>query len=163
MILRIDGVEFDVKIRLTREAEIKESDISGYMLNRVYNKDVLGTYMKYTVTFDYPLYDQSKYAALYEMLTQPVPTHLFVLPYNQSTVTLTATVEPITDEVLEFENGDIYWRACSFAIVGANPTKQMTLQEAIARGVVVLPPVTNPEVGDKYEWTGTTWQKVVET
>ena len=160
MILSIDGVQFDIKAKLTRQADIKASDISGMMLNKSYLNDVLGTYMSFSLQFEYPLYSQSKYARLYEMLTDPVDGHQFVLPYNNSTIALTARVETLQDDLLEFDNGAKYWRNCAFAIIANHESKSMTLSQVIARGMTPLPDVDNPQIGDTYTWDGSEWDDV---
>ena len=158
--LTIDGVAFDIKVEITRQAEIKASDISGIMLDKSYFNDVMGTYMEYGIRLSYPLYNQGKYASLYDMLTRPVDAHIFVLPYNRGTITLTARVETVSDTLLEFENGAKYWRDCEFTIIANHPSRTTTLGRAIARGMTVLPEVTSPEIGDTYRWTGTAWERV---
>lgn len=157
MHLIIDGLDYDVKVQLSREADVRASDISGPMLNGVEFNDILGTYYNYTVTFRFPLYDQSAYAALYEVLTAPVAAHSFLMPYSDTTILLTAKVEPVYDEIVEMDNGRTYWRACRFNLVSIAPTKEETLGEVIARGLPVLPDVFSPEDGDAYEWDGTGW------
>lgn len=158
--ITIDGVTYNAKVEITRQAEVTPSDISGLLLDKSYFNDVLGTYMEYEVRFSYPLYNRTTYAALYEVLTQPVDAHTFVLPYNKGTITLTARVESISDVCLELDNGRKYWRNCSFAIIANHPSKTMSLSNTITRGLTVLPEVTGPEVGDTYQWTGTEWEKV---
>lgn len=158
MRLTIDGVEYDVKCRITREAEIRASDISGPMLNGVEFVDVQGTYMAYGVEFTYPLYSQGKYAMIYEALTQPVPSHVFVLPYNTGAIELTAKVELVYDELLELENGRTFWRAVRFDIQGIAPTKTMSLEEVVSRGLPALPDSSVANIGDTYTWTVDGWE-----
>lgn len=162
MRLMIDGVEYDVKCRITREAEIRATDISGPMLNGVEFTDIHGTYMAYGVEFTYPLYSQGKYAQIYEALTQPVPTHVFVLPYNTGYIELTARVELVSDELVEMESGRTFWRDLQFDIIGIAPTKRISLDEAIARGLPALPDVAIPNIGDTYTWTVDGWELTAE-
>lgn len=157
MILSIDGVEYDVECRVRRTADVRDTDISGEMLDGSYFHDVAGTYYDYTISFLYPLYNQSKYAAIYEALTQPVDGHTFILPYNNSLLTLTAKVDLVEDELLELENGTQFWRALSFTLTGNAPTKRMTLGEVIVRGVAPFPDVAKPAEGTSYTWDGAQW------
>lgn len=153
----IDGITFDVKAEITREAMVTASEISGLMLDGSYFNDVLGTYMQYDVRLTYPLYDQNKYAALYEKLTEPVEAHAFILPYNNSFIALTARVETIQDALLEFENGRQFWRDCSFAITANAPSKSLSLSEVITRGRTPLPDVAQPAEGATYTYTNGQW------
>ena len=161
MILTIDGAEYDVKCRVRRQGDVRDTDISGEMLDGSYFHDVAGTYYDYEISFLYPLYDRDKYAAIYEALTQPVDGHVFVLPYNNSTVTLTAKVDLADDELLELENGTQYWRSLSFTLTANEPTKKMSLDQVITRGRTALPDIASPEVGDTYTYTNYGWMKVV--
>lgn len=157
MILIIDGIEYDVKCSVRREADVRDTDISGEMLNGSYFHDVGGTYYDYEISFLYPLYDQNKYAQIYEALTLPVDGHSFVLPYNNSTVTLTAKVELVSDEQIEMESGFKYWKALTFGLTANAPTKVMSLSQVLTRGRAPYPDVSSPGVGDVYTWTGTSW------
>ena len=158
--LRIDGVEFDVKCEIKRVAEISASYISGLLLDKSYFNDVLGTYLEYEIRLTYPLYNQGEYASLYEMLTMPVDAHAFVLPYNTGTISLTARVETISDDLLVFENGKKYWRNCTFSIISNGPSKEQTLESAIQRGLTPLPDVASPNIGDTYTFTSNGWVAV---
>lgn len=163
MILGIDGVYYDVKCRVRRQGDVRDTDISGEMLDGSYFHDVAGTYYDYEISFLYPLYDRNKYAEIYEALTQPVEGHTFILPYNNSTVTLTAKVELADDELLELENGQQYWRALSFTLTANAPTKQMSLDQVITRGRTALPDAASPAIGDTYTYTANGWIKVVSS
>lgn len=121
--LTIDGVVYDVKVDVTRTAELIASDVSGLLMNKHYYFDVIGTYMQYDVTFKYPLFDQAKYSAIYEVLTMPVSGHTFVLPYNQGTLTVNARVESVSDRWKEMDSGRKYWENASFTIIANEPSK----------------------------------------
>ena len=155
--LIIDGLAFDVKCEVSRAAEVSASELSGLLMDRSWFNDVLGTYMTYEIQFTYPLYSRDKYAALYEKLTEPVDAHSFVLPYNAQSITLTARVETISDDLLELDNGKKYWRSCRFSIIANHPSKQLSLGEAISRGRAPLPDIAEPAIGAIYEYTAYGW------
>ena len=156
-IIQIDGVPYDVKCGITRTAEITASEISGMLMNGTLFNDVIGTYLQYDVRFSYPLYDQAKYAAIIDALTEPVAAHTFILPYDQTTVTVTAKVETVSDELLELESGRIFWRDLRFTITSIYPTKTPTLSGAIEYGLPPTPTAASPSEGDTYTWDGTEW------
>lgn len=155
--LTIDGVEYDVKVGIRRTSEMRISDISGMLLDKSIFTDMFGQYLVYEIDLLYPLYNQTKYAALYEALTEPVDAHQFVLPYNNGTVTLTASVDTVEDEVLEFDNGRTFWRSARFMLNPAAPTKTMSLSQVITRGRAPLPDVATPSEGDTYVWINGEW------
>lgn len=156
----IDGVEYRVKCTATRGAEIRESDISGLLLNGQIFRDVLGTYYTYDIQLEMPLKNKGRYAALIEQLTEPVDGHLFVLPYNNSTIELTGKAEDIEDVWKQLPSGYTYWDGLKFTIEPNGPTKAMTLEEAIQRGLTPLPDVYDAEIGDTYTFTENGWEKV---
>lgn len=158
----IDGIEYNVECSIDREAEIKASDISGMLLDGSIFWDVLGTYMTYDITLTMPLRNKARYAALIEMLTEPVEGHAFVLPYNEGTLQLTGKVEAPADVWVKLPSGYTYWKGLKFTITANGPTKQQTLAEAIARGLTPLPDVAAPEIGDTYTYTAEGWVKVEE-
>ena len=157
MMFAIDGFEWPIPCDIKRSAEVKSSDISGYMLDGSYFNDVDGTYYDYELYFSYPLYDRDKYAAIYEALTEPVDGHAFVLPYNNSTIEITARVETVSDEQIETDSGFKFWRATRFGLYANAFSKQVSLSQVITRGRAPIPDAASPSVGDTYVWNGTEW------
>jgi len=157
MILTIDGVEFDVKCEVRREATVHATEISGELMDGTYFNDVDGTYYDYELYFSYPLYDRDKYAAIYEALTEPVDGHAFVLPYNNSTIEIAARVETVSDEQIETDSGFKFWRATRFGLYANAFSKQVSLAEVITRGRAPIPDAASPSIGDTYVWDGTEW------
>lgn len=156
----IDGISYNVKCTVEREAEIKASDISGMLLNGQIFWDVLGTYMTYDVRLDMPLRNKGRYAALIEQLTEPVEGHTFVFPYNNGTVQLTGKVESPNDVWEKLPSGYTFWKGLKFTITANGPTKALSLEDVIARGLTPLPDVEEPEIGDTYTYTVNGWEKV---
>ena len=150
---KIDGTRFDLPCSVQREANMQSSELSGMLMDKTYFNDVLGTFMKYSVQIAVPIGKEDVYDQLYEMITEPVEGHIFELPYNQKTLTITARVESIQDA--RYKNT---WRGIKFAIIANNPTKEMSLNEVITRGISELPNVSPLDKGkvaivDEYgEW-----------
>lgn len=153
----IDGRRYDVRCDIERKAELTASDISGLLMDKTYFNDVLGTYLSYDLAFKYPLRDQNKYAALFEALTAPVDGHLFILPYNGTTVTITARVAEVSDRRIEPIGGAPYWKETHFTITANHPTRTLSLGEAITRGRAPLPEAADPAEGDSYTWHDGEW------
>lgn len=157
----LDGMQWPVPCDIARESEIRQSDISGMLLDRTIFTDILGTYMRYTVRFEVPFGSESTYNALYELLSDPVSDHTFILPYGDSWLTMTGTIENVQDRWIRMPGGGNHWAGATFDAVGANPVKYMTLDEAIARSTVQWPDVEDVEVGDMYKYNGAAWERVV--
>lgn len=158
MLLTIDGVQFDIKAKLKRVADVRESDISGQMADKSYFSDVYGTYLTYQLSLTYPLYDQGVYARLYELLTAPLGNHTFILPYNGQSVTINGKVSTATDDYEEREGGrHKYWRDLNVTIAANNPTKTTTLGEVISMGRPAMPEDMDASEGDTYVWHNGAW------
>ena len=153
----IDGVEYNVKCSIERRAEIKESSISGMLLNGHIFRDVLGTYFSYEIRLTMPLKNRTRYADMITQLTEPVDGHAFVLPYNNRTFQLTGKVDDLEDVWVKLPSGYKYWDGLRFSIEANGPTRSVTLNGAITRGLAPLPDVAEPEQGDSYTWNGTEW------
>lgn len=157
MMFTIDGLTWDIPCDIERVSEIKASDISGLMLDRSYFNDVLGTYLQYTIKIAVPLDQRDAYSQIYEAITNPADGHVFVLPYNGTTVTITARVKNISDVYVRLRNNQVYWKGIQFTCISNYPTKALTLGEVITAGRAPLPDVSNPQIGDEYTYTADGW------
>lgn len=157
----VDGMTWDIPCTIERTAEIRASDISGMLLNRMYFNDVLGTYMQYTVSIAVPFSEVNTYVTLYETLTNPVESHTFVLPYNKTNINLIAMVDMVSDKYIRMPNDGKYWRGTQFTVTSIYPSKQLTLGEVIARGMPSPPDFIPPNVGDTYTYTSGGWVPVI--
>ena len=158
----IDGMAWPWPCSIERAAEIRASELSGLMLNKAYFNDVIGTYMSYTVRVAIPLDQRDKHTALYDVLTDPVGEHTVVLPYNQSSVTVTGRIDNVGDVLVRLPNGGQYWKGLGFTITANNPTRTHTLAEAITRGHGNMPEVATHSEGDTYVWVGNRWELTVQ-
>lgn len=155
----IDDIAWPWPCSIEREAEVRPSEISGMMLDKSWFNDVVGTYMQYTVSVAIPLNQRDALTALYEQLTEPVDGHVFVLPYNQTSITVTGRVEIVSDACVRLSNGGKFWRDLTFTITANHPTKAMGLYEAIMRGRSPVPEIMQPAEGDTYVWYSGRWSK----
>lgn len=152
--LKIDGTSYDVVTGIKRVAEIKPSEISGMLLDKRYFNDVIGTYLRYTISVAIPYGKEDQYEGLYEVLSNPVSDHHVILPYNQTTVEIVGRIETISDTFFRQERrgGDIIniWRSITFDVIANHPTKEMSLDEVISRGVSMYPDVSELDAGKVY-------------
>lgn len=153
----IDGLTWDVPCSIERTSEMTASDISGLMLDKSYFNDVLGTYMKYSIKIVVPFDMRDEFNAIYEAITSPVDGHTMVLPYNGSTITITARIVSISDVYVRLAGGETYWKGITFEAISNYPSKTMELDEVIAAGRTPMPDVAEPSIGDTYTWDGDEW------
>ncbi len=153
MSFSVDGITWEYPCQIERTAEIQASDLSGLMLNLDYFNDVQGIWMEYDVTIAVPFGSEDDYYTIYETLTQPVDGHLFVLPYNNSEITVTARVLSVADALVRMPEGKNYWKGTTFKIVANHPSKFYSLSEVLVRGRTPLPDVASVEEGTTYVYT----------
>lgn len=137
----IDGTVWNVPCQIEREAQMQASEISGMLLDRTYFNDVLGTYMSYDVTLAVPHSKISLYYAIYEKLTDPVEAHIFVLPYNGSTITFSGRVESVGDIWMRMPGDENFWKNISFTVTAINPSRSYSQSQAISQGRPIVPTV----------------------
>lgn len=155
--ISIDGYEWNVPCDVQRTADITPSDISGLMLDKTYFNDVLGTYFTFDVTMAVPPSMAQDYYALYDTLTDPVDAHVFIMPYNDSSIQITARVEQVTDVLVYTVSQKQYWKGVHFTIIANHPTKTMDINEVLTRGVSPLPEIYQVAAGTTYTATDDGW------
>ena len=155
--ISIDGLTWSLPCEIQRVAEVVPSELSGLMLDRSYFNDVVGTYLRYTVSLAVPPGQGDQYARIYEALTNPVDGHAFVLPYGTGTVELTARVERVSDVYVRLPGGETHWKGIRFTLVSNYPTKAMSLEEMLVTGRAPYPSVAEPAAGTLYEYTSGGW------
>ena len=155
----IDGILWNVESKLTRVAEMTESEISGMMLNRQYFSDVIGTFMSYDVDLIVARNMCDSYSALYEVLTAPINSHTIVVPYKQGVVTINGRITNVKDTYLKGKN-NTYWIGISFRMISNAPTKQESLDTIIARGFSPLPDESDVNPGAAYIYTINGWEEI---
>lgn len=121
----IDGQGFSLPCSIEREATIKSSDVSGYLMDDNYLNDAEATYLTYSVKVAIPITQQAQeeYSTLYEILTAPTPEHYFTFPYNQTTIAFKGRIESVSDSFFRKTNDVNIWRATSFDVVMNEPIK----------------------------------------
>lgn len=137
--ISVDGYSWDVPCDLKRTATMAASDVSGMLLNGVYYKDVIGTYLTYDMTLAVPPEMDAEYDVLYDILTQPVDHHTFVLPYGRGTVELVAHIDAVKDVLVYTVSKKQYWRGVTCSISASHPTKVQGTADAIAYGISPKP------------------------
>lgn len=153
----VDGMVWDLPCDIDRVSEVESSEISGMLLNKNYFNDVVGTFLRYTITLVVPFGAEAQYARLYEILTQAVDAHTFILPYNEGNITVVGRVQTISDVYRKLAGGRYHWRGIKFNVVSNSPNKTHTLGEAIARGISPIPDVSGVDAGAIYQYDGTQW------
>ena len=148
----IDGLTWEIPCQIERTSEMRPSDISGVLLDKTYFNDVIGTYLNYEISIAVPLDMVKEYENLYELITQPVDSHTFVLPYGQSTITVIGRVASVSDKYVYMDRNRNYWKGFTFTVVSNHPTKEMELGNVLTRGMSSMPSTVGIADGATFRW-----------
>lgn len=121
--ITVDGITYDIFTSIKRQVEIKESDLSGMLLDRSYHRDIVGSYLQYTISLAIPRGSEAQYSQLFEILSNPVTSHTFILPYNQGDKQIEGMVKTVSDEYYREINGTVIWRKVTFTVIDKEPYK----------------------------------------
>lgn len=111
-LVKIAGRYFDVHITSVKRAhEITDGENAGRtMPPRVLMiRDVIGTFIPYTISFETKRLAPGEYDALVEALVQPVDSIPVTMPYGQSEVSFDAYVTKVEDELQNNIRGVRRW------------------------------------------------------
>ena len=152
----VDGVEWPVSCKIVRTVELKESEISGLLMDFSYLNDCIGTWYRYDLAIVCPFGMEEEYNQLHAILAQPVDGHSFVLPDGDSTIALTARVQTLKDTLYKSARGN-YWAGLEVSVVANHPTAVMSLDQMLTRGRTPLPELSEGEIGDCWTYTSSGW------
>ncbi len=119
----IDGNEYDMIVSAKRKAKLEQSDNVGLLMDRHYHNDIIGTYFEYDISLAVPTGKEYEYVALYNVLTDPVAEHDFILPYNNHYIAIKGRVEEVSDEYYHKEGTKQIWKGISFTVIATKPSK----------------------------------------
>lgn len=124
----IDGESFPSVCvqRLSRGFTVKDGENAGYSLSGLHIRDIVGTYLTYTVVLDASLMSPADYDRLFEILAAPTAYHTVVFPYAQQTVSFEAEVTSGSDELLLCESTYNTWENLTFVFQSRKPVKTPT-------------------------------------
>ena len=105
-IFTIDGVGYNVGVvSIHRTANIQDGPNADTALSGKRWRDVQGTFYDYTMEVSADGMSREDYDAMYEVLSAPVDSHVLVAPYGQTTISFTACIEVVEDDVLYMDDG----------------------------------------------------------
>lgn len=105
-IFTIDGVGYNVGVvSIHRTANIKDGPNADNALSGKRWRDVQGTFYDYTMEVSADGMSREDYDTMYEVLSAPVDSHVLVAPYGQTTISFTAYIEVVEDDVLYMDDG----------------------------------------------------------
>ena len=120
----IDSQAFSVGVkRIRRKAEIPDGPNEGTAKDYSWIRDVMGTLYSYTLDFDVANgLSPTDYDTLYYLLSEPVPFHTLTVPFGQSTMTFSAGVQSVDDQMVVMDDGNI-WGSLSITFKPQSPQR----------------------------------------
>lgn len=109
-VVTIDGQTFRVGIsRIARKASIDDGPNEGTAKDYTWIRDVVGTLYSYTIYFDVANgLSPADYDTLYYLLSAPVEFHTLTVPFGQSTISFSAGITELEDNVILMDGGNIW-------------------------------------------------------
>lgn len=123
--ITIDGQKFDVGIvKITRKASTMAESL-GITLDGRKHYDVKGTYYDYDVVFNTRAMKVEEYDKLYELITEPVESHIVTIPYAQSTITFLAKTKTGSDSIIFNYTGIRKWGSLTVTFESLKPQREV--------------------------------------
>ena len=152
MIWSIDGLEWTIPCQIERTSEITPSEISGMLLDKSYFNDIVATYLSYDVAIAVPFTMLGEYENLYDIITEPVESHVFVLPYGQADIEIVGRVTSVSDQYVYMDKNKNYWKGFRFTVQSNYPTKEKVLEDVLEHGMSPMPSTIGIEDGAAFIW-----------
>lgn len=109
-VFKIDGEEFEVGvISLSRDGNLLDGPNVMRFLDGDMTRDLIGTYINYSMNIGTSEMNPADYDRLYEIVTAPVDFHDATFPYGQQTVSQKMYVANVSDELVkQGESGNVW-------------------------------------------------------
>lgn len=123
--ITLDGVTYSTLhiTSLKRSFSVVDGDNAGRLQNGEMMRDIIGTFYNYSVELDPDSASRADYDAFFEVISSPVPSHLLVIPYAQTTLTFQAYVTQGADELTLMESNANRWENLSFDFIAMAPQR----------------------------------------
>ena len=120
----VNGTYYNVTITpggLERKVAITDGENAGRTLSGLMIRDLIGTYVNYTIKLETKNLDVAQYDALVSVLRQPVDSHNIVMPYDQGSLSFKAYLTAVNDKLMDTFRGVNRWGGLSIEFVAMEP------------------------------------------
>lgn len=87
-------------------------------------RDLIGVYYNYTLTFP-KINNPSEYNRLYKKVTEPVPYHTVTVPDCIGSITYTAYISAVSDELHRIKDGQNLWGGLTIKFIAKSPNRRL--------------------------------------
>jgi hypothetical protein len=123
-VFSIDGETFDIGlVSVKRDAPVLDK-YANRTEDGDLNREIIGVYFNYTMTFPRLHLNPSEYARLYDKVTEPVEFHTVVVPGTIGSFTFQAYITGVSDELLKIGNDGInHWGNLQIKFIAKTPSR----------------------------------------
>ena len=118
----LDGESYNVSVtKLTRKFSVLDTDKSGRTQNGEMYRDPIGTFYNYSMTVCARNSDSAALDAFWEVISQPVKSHVCVFPYGQETLSQKMYVTSGEQELRLMTEKKNHWDEISINFIAMSP------------------------------------------
>lgn len=123
-VITIDNKTYKVGVTsLKRGAAVLDGENAGRVLSGRMERDIIGTYYNYDLTFGTSTMSPTDYDAMYEVLTAPSDYHMITVPYGQGTKTFQAYVSNASDTLKRMTTACNLWGDLTIKFTAMEPMR----------------------------------------
>lgn len=118
----IDGVGYNVHVtKLTRKFSVMDTEKSGRTMDGEMYRDPIGTFYNYTMSIAPCGGDADSMDAFWEVISQPVASHVCEFPYGQKTLTQKMYVTSGEQDLTIIAADKSYWGEITVNFIAMGP------------------------------------------
>jgi hypothetical protein len=118
----IDGLTYDAPfVKVSRSFDVLDKYAERTNDGKL-RREIIGVYQNYTIEFG-NITDMDEYARILDKLTEPVEFHTITVPDTTGTVTYTAYITGVSDDLRKISGSTNYWRNLKANFISKNPTR----------------------------------------
>ncbi len=118
----MDGIPYNVNVmELTRKFSVLDSAKSGRTQNGNMYRDPIGTFYNYSMVIEKKDGDYNALDALWDAMSQPVPSHVCTFPYNQTVLSQQMYVTAGEQKVRRIHDTYTEWDSITINFIAMEP------------------------------------------
>lgn len=118
----MDGIAYNVRVsKLTRKFSVQDTDRTGRTQDGEMYRDIVGTFYNYSMTVEQMGNDTESFDNFWEVISQPVESHVCVFPYNQTIMTQRMYITSGEQSILSQKPMLTQWGEMEISFIAMSP------------------------------------------
>ena len=118
----MDGIAYNVRVsKLTRKFSVQDTDRTGRTQDGEMYRDIVGTFYNYSMTVEQMGDDTESFDNFWEVISQPVESHVCVFPYNQTIMTQRMYITSGEQSILSRKPTLTQWGEMEISFIAMSP------------------------------------------